>query len=81
MFNKTVLTVSLYTHLHHYEDVEVPDDEKQACILVLFVLFSIISLFTVGKFRYLAYRQLTWWGRQHLGRHRHVVLLSYAMAI
>ncbi|XP_065907798.1 P2X purinoceptor 7-like isoform X2 [Dysidea avara] len=28
------------------------------------------------KFRYLAYRQMTWWGWHYLGRHRRVVLPS-----
>ena len=31
------------------------------------------------KFRYLAYRQLVWWGWNHLGRYRRVVLPSCAV--
>ena len=51
---RTVLTVSFYAHLHRYEDVEVPDDENR----YVSMLYSckIISLCTVRKFRYLAYR-------------------------
>ena len=51
------------------------------------IKFSIVALFSIvgflsilRKFRYLAYRQLTWWGWQHLGRHRRVVLPSCAVA-
>ena len=40
------------------------------------MLFMMISY---RKFRYLAYRQLAWWGWQHLGRHRCVVHPSCAV--
>ena len=38
---RTVLTVSLYAHLHRYEDVEVPDDENR--YVSMLYSFSVIS--------------------------------------
>ena len=38
-----------------------------------------MSLLLLRKLRYLAYRQLVWWGWNHLGRHRRVVLPSCAV--
>ena len=53
----------------------VPDDDNRYISWFPFALFSIVR-----KFRYLAYRQFTWWGWQHLDRHRCVVLSSCALA-
>ena len=76
---RTVFTASLYAHLHYYENVELLDDENRyVANHAIHLLY--LMLFTLRKFRYLAYRQLTWWGWQHLGRHRRVILPSFAVA-
>ena len=54
---RTVLTVSLYAHLHHYESVELPDDENRYAANHAIHLYYV--MFTLRKFWYLAYRQLT----------------------
>ena len=47
----------------------------------IFILLIVVSfLLILRRFRYLAYRQLTWWGWHHLGRHRRVVLPACAVA-
>ena len=57
---RTVLTVSLHPHLHHYESV---DDENRYIANHAIHLFYLM-LFTLRKFQY-----LTWWGWQYLGKH------------
>ena len=45
---RTVLTVSLYAHLHRYEGVEIPDDENRYVSWFSFAMFSIYLL--LGNF-------------------------------
>ena len=72
---RAVLTVALYSHHHRCGTSDVPEDEN-GYSYVLLKLFSFDMSFINRRFRYLAYRQLVWWGWEYLGRHRCVVLPS-----
>ena len=74
-----VLAVALYSNLYHYESAEVPDDENRYIAVLLLPAFYLHIITLFRKFKRLAYKQLAWWKWQHLGRHRYVVLPSYAM--
>ena len=71
---RTVLLVSLHSHRYHHGSSDVPDDENRLLLINLFLYFIVI--FPSRRFRYLAYRQMTWWGWHYLGRYRRVVLPS-----
>ena len=68
---RAVLLVLLHSHRYHHGNSDVPDDENR----FLFKCFSVFIVVIIAsrRFRYLAYRQITWWGWNYLGRYRRIV--------
>ena len=47
---RTVLTISLYAHLHHYESVKLPDDDNRYVANHVAIPLFYLMLFTLRKF-------------------------------
>ena len=77
---RAVLTVALYSHRHRYGTGDIPTDANRYVIISNWYVRSYKLFLFNRRFRYLAYRQLVWWGWQCLGRHRRVVLPSCAVS-
>ena len=71
---RAVLLVSLHSHCYHHGSSDVPGDENRLLIKSFFCF--IVVIIASRRLRYLANRQMTWWVKHHLGRHRCVVLPS-----
>ena len=77
---RAVLTVALYNHRHWYGTGDIPTDANRYVIISNWYVHSYKLFLFNRRFRYLAYRQLVWWGWQYLSRHRRVVLPSCAVS-
>ena len=77
---RAVLTVALYSHRHRYGTGDIPTDANRYVIISNWYVRSYKLFLFNRRFRYLAYRQLVWWGWQYLSRHRRVVLPSCAVS-